>query len=103
MKISYGSKEGVLTLKLSGELDHHGAKSSISEITNKIESILPRECTLDLSGVTFMDSSGIAVILNTYRRMKEIDGTLSVVNIPLQASRVLKAAGIGNIVGLAGK
>ena len=98
MKLTYISNEEKLVLRISGEIDHHGAKNAISEINEKIESIMPRECTLDLSGVTFMDSSGIAVILIAHRRISEIGGRLVIKNIPPQARRVLKASGIGKTV-----
>ena len=47
-----------------------------------------------------MDSSGIAVVLRAKRRMEALSGTLVVVNIPRQASRVLETAGLGKYVDL---
>ena len=53
---------------------------------------------LDLSGVTFMDSSGIAVLLRAQRQMGQHGGTLRAANIPAQARRVLDAAGVGRLI-----
>ena len=53
---------------------------------------------MDLSGVTFMDSSGIALILRTQQKMQLLDGSMLVCNVPSQARRVLDAAGIGRLV-----
>ena len=53
---------------------------------------------LDMGGVTFMDSSGIALILRAQQRMQLLDGSLLVCNVPAQAKRVLDAAGIGRLV-----
>lgn len=89
-----------LLLSISGELDHHGARAAMSAISARIDVALPAECVLDMSGVTFMDSSGIAVILKTQRRMAELSGSFSVENVPPQAMRVLDAAGIGRIVSI---
>lgn len=89
-----------LLLSMSGELDHHGAKEAMSAITARIDVALPAECVLDMSGITFMDSSGIAVILKTQRRMAELSGSFFVENVPPQAMRVLDAAGIGRIVNI---
>ena len=86
-----------LTIELSGEIDHHGARGLISGIGAKLETYLPVACSLDFRGVTFMDSSGIAVVLNTARRMKELGGTLELTNLPPQACRVLTAANIEKI------
>ena len=52
----------------------------------------------ELAGVTFMDSSGIALILRAQQRMQLLDGSLLVRNVPQQARRVLDAAGIGRLV-----
>ena len=53
---------------------------------------------LDLSGLTFTDSSGIAVILRTYRRMSQLRGGMTVVHAPDQARRVFRAAGLEKLV-----
>ena len=53
---------------------------------------------LDLAGVTFMDSSGIALILRAQQRMQLLDGSVLVCNVPAQARRVLDAAGVGRLV-----
>ena len=63
-----------------------------------IDAALPRKLVMDLSGVTFMDSSGIALILRAQQRMQLLDGSILVCNVPQQARRVLDAAGIGRLV-----
>lgn len=100
MKVSVETKGGVMYLYLSGELDHRGALQAMSVISGRIDLSLPRKCVLDMGKVTFMDSSGIAVILKTQRYIAEIDGVFSVQNVPSQAMRVLDAAGIGRIVNI---
>ena len=57
-------QDGTLTVILTGEIDHHCAKQYIQAITAKIEAYNPRLCILDFHDVTFMDSSGIAVVIN---------------------------------------
>ena len=89
-----------LTARISGEVDHHGAREIMEELDREIDAALPGRLALDLSGVTFMDSSGIAVVLRAKRRMEALSGTLVVVNIPRQASRVLETAGLGRYVDL---
>ena len=62
------------------------------------DAALPRKLVLDLSGVTFMDSSGIAVILRARQKMQLLDGGLLVRGVPPQARRVLEAAGVNRLV-----
>lgn len=89
---------GELTIYLDGELDHHAAKKAISLIEEKIDAHLPHEIILDMKGLTFMDSSGIAVVLKTYRRMNEIGGVVRVENVGKQPRRVLDASGVERII-----
>ena len=68
MPITVTSRDGVLTIALSGEIDHQVARDMMDAITDAIAERLPARLVLDLSGVTFMDSSGIAVLLRARRQ-----------------------------------
>ena len=98
MEINAKSTGRKLLLELSGELDHQGAAQSIRELELALVAALPLHLALDLSGVTFMDSSGIALILRARRRMRTLGGSLLVCRVPQQARRVLDAAGIDRVV-----
>ena len=69
-------EEGRLTVALTGEIDHHCAKSYIQAIAAKIEAYTPEVCVLDFQDVSFVDSSGIAVVINALRCMTQIEGKL---------------------------
>ena len=98
MEMQVKSADRNLLLELSGELDHHGARNALRELELAVDAALPRLLVLDLTGVTFMDSSGIALILRAQQRMQLLDGSVLVRNVPPQARRVLDAAGIGRLV-----
>ncbi len=89
-----------LTIALTGEIDHHSAREIMAVITARIDAYIPTICTLDFQDVTFMDSSGIAVVIHSLRAMRELEGTLLLENIPAQPLKVLKAAGIGKLTKL---
>ena len=76
------------------------ARAAMDEIEMRIDLGLPRECVIDMSELSFMDSSGIAVVLRAYKRMREINGVLCVDNVPPQPMRVLDAAGVNRLVGV---
>ena len=86
-----------LLLEFSGEMDHHGARNALKEVEIAIDAALPRSLILDFAGVTFMDSSGIALIL---RSLQLMEGSVVLRNVPEQARRVLDAAGIGRLVSI---
>jgi stage II sporulation protein AA (anti-sigma F factor antagonist) len=98
MELQATSADRNLLLELSGELDHHGARNTLREVEQAIDAALPRKLVMDFGGITFMDSSGIALILRAQQRMQLMDGSLLVRNVPPQAKRVLDAAGISRLV-----
>lgn len=100
MSVTCTGEDRVLRAAVAGEVDHHGARSIMEELSRQIDQALPRRLILDLGGVTFMDSSGIAVVLRAYRRLRELEGALELVNVPPQAGKVLRAAGVDKLLGL---
>ena len=91
-------ENGRLTVVLSGEIDHHCAKKYIQAIAAKIEAYTPEICILDFEEVTFMDSSGIAVVINALREITQIEGQLLLTGISQQPMRVFRASGIDKLV-----
>ena len=98
MKIFTTENNGCLKLSFTGELDHHGAKPAMKTIDGLIDESLPRNLIMDLSELSFMDSSGIALILRVSRRMSDIGGKAWVENPLGQPLRVLNASGIDRVV-----
>ena len=86
--------DGILTAYIEGEIDHHSAPSIREEIDKKIIEDKPSVIRLDYSGVTFMDSSGIGLIMGRYKLIKLYSGELEVVNIPKNMEKVVKLSGI---------
>ena len=103
MNISTAFSAGRLTVYLTGELDHHAARCAIHTIDELLDEYLPRDCALDMSGLSFMDSSGIAVILKADRRLKETGGRLFIDCPQSQPLKVLEAAGIVRVVEILSK
>jgi stage II sporulation protein AA (anti-sigma F factor antagonist) len=98
MTVGASYDNGILRVFFTGELDHHAAKKTVDFIEKKIDAHLPRELILDMKDLSFMDSSGIAVILKSYRRMKEVGGEMHVENVSKQPLRVLNASSVERIV-----
>ena len=98
MKIVKRYDNGKLTIFLYGELDHHAARSAMKAISDLIDRELPRRVVLDFGGLSFMDSSGIALILKAKRIMELRFGELWVEHPNRQVLRVLEASGIGELV-----
>ena len=93
-------QDKTLTIALTGEIDHHCAKQYIQSISSKVEAYTPQVCILDFQEVTFMDSSGIAVVINTLRNMTKIDGKLEISGLGQQPMKVFHASGIDKLVNI---
>ena len=98
MYITSFLQDGQLTIALTGEIDHHCAKGYIQAICAKIEAYTPQLCILDFGEVSFVDSSGIAVVINALRYMTQIEGRLVLTGITDQPMRVFRASGIDKLV-----
>lgn len=103
MKILTSYGEGRLTVYLTGELDHHSAKECVTGIADSIDTYLPSELVLDMSELSFMDSSGIAVIVKTNRKITACGGRMLIENPAAQPYKVLDAAGMARIVPIFAK
>ena len=98
MQLTSFLQDGRLTIALTGEIDHHRAKGYIAAITGKIEAYNPNVCILDFHDVTFMDSSGIAVVINALRCMAKIEGKLLLSDLGAQPLKVFRTSGIDKLV-----
>ena len=85
----------------SGEVKVLGVDNTTAEFRNvreEVDTVLPRKLTVDCGRVTFMDSSGIAVLLRLWQRMEALGGTLRVTGLREQPARVLRAAGLERLI-----
>ena len=98
MKLQINKEPRSLEVLLQGELDHHGAKGLLQQLDREIDAELPLYLTLDFKEVSFMDSSGIAVVIRCLQRMKELGGSVKLCRMPQQVRRVFEAAGVQRLV-----
>lgn len=98
MKLYAHETNGTLRLVFAGELDHHNARGVMKNIEDLVDEHCPRVCIADLGELSFMDSSGIAVILKINKLMQDTGGRAWVENPDGQPLRVLDASGIDRVV-----
>lgn len=99
MKSEYESASGILTVYPEWELDQQNAKELRTEIDRMIQKYKRANVLiLDLSFVTFMDSSAIGVILIEYKNMRSKNGRLVIRNEHKNIERILRIAGIYKLI-----
>ncbi len=98
LSAKYDIDKSTLKITLTGEIDHHTAKSVRAEIDEQIYLHAGKTVLIDLKGVAFMDSSGLGLILGRYTHVKDAGGTLKVLNPTGSAKRVLTLAGAEKLI-----
>lgn len=98
MFIGFNKEKGKLIVYLEGELDHHSAEEVRSKIDNKIDSNKEKSIILDFSKVSFMDSSGIGVVIGRYKKLGTKGGNISIVNPTNNVSRIFQLSGLFKII-----
>lgn len=97
MEVKITVNDGLMVAKLSGEIDHHMAPKIREEIDSRIDSARPKSLILDYAEVSFMDSSGIGLVMGRYKQMKEINGNLKLRNTSQHITKVMKLAGLDRL------
>ena len=97
MQLAKKKNGSLLTVALSGELDHHNAASVREELDRLIAGGIT-VLTLDMSGVTFMDSSGIGLMIGRYKAMARRGGSVAVKPGGRQADRLMELSGLYQIL-----
>lgn len=84
----------VVTARLDGELDHHAAASIREEIDKSIDENRPTLVIIDFRDLTFMDSSGIGLVMGRYKKTREIGAELHITNTSPQIYKVMRLSGL---------
>lgn len=98
MGVQINSSNGVLTAYISGEIDHHSAPALRGKIDEVIRSTRPREVRLDFYNVTFMDSSGVGLVMGRYRMVRDYGGHVQVMNLSDSAYKVMNLSGLSKLM-----
>ena len=97
MAVEIQIKEDVVRAYLSGEIDNHSAAQIRETIDESIIQAAPAELILDFARVTFMDSSGIGLVMGRFRLMQETGGKVILQNLPAPLRKVMKLAGLDKL------
>ncbi len=97
MPVRIENQDGIITAFIMGDIDHHSAKEIRETIDFSLESSLPEILVLDFKDVTFMDSSGIGLVMGRYKLMQSMDGELRIQNVSSHMKNVMRLAGLDKL------
>lgn len=88
----------ILIVGFDGDTDHHSTKTIRSEIDEQYAAAGVRDIILDFSKVSFVDSSGIAVVMGRYNMVKKMNGNIAICGCSEYMRNILFMSGIFTIV-----
>ena len=100
MQIDFSSEGTCLTAYFSGELDHHSGAEAREKTDTMLSLGIYNQLIFDFTGLTFMDSSGIAVIMGRVSRLSALGGKVTVITSDSKITRILKLSGVDKYVEL---
>lgn len=98
MKVKISYKGNTLIAGIIGELDHHSAEYVREKIDSELIKATTKNVIFDFSRVTFMDSSGIGVIMGRFKNVSKLNGKLSVTNVNPQLMRIFEMSGLLKVI-----
>ncbi|MCH5350376.1 MAG: STAS domain-containing protein [Clostridiales bacterium] len=102
MKIDHNLSADELIIKLAGELDEKSGPLVRMTLDSLIDSAKFKRIRIDMSKLSFMDSTGIGVLIGRYKRLKPRGVPIILQSPTPTVDRVLKLSGIYNIMIKAG-
>ncbi|MBU5591050.1 anti-sigma F factor antagonist [Clostridium sp. MSJ-4] len=98
MYLKFDKQEDKLIVSLMGELDHHSAEEVRAKIDDRLDRDKINRLVMDFSGVTFMDSSGIGVVIGRYKKLLARNGEICVVEVKDRVKKVFELSGMFKII-----
>lgn len=104
MNISIETKEEnhLTTVEINGEIDAYTApklRESLFRLTEKKESVI----IINLSGVTYMDSTGLGVFVGVFKNIRSNNGQLRLLGLSNRLMRLFEITGLSNIMDVTSK
>ena len=87
-----------LVVSIGGEIDHHSAITMRRDVDNIIWNRTPTHLILEMSGIEFMDSSGLGLIMGRYALMKKLGGELTLRKPNPRIAKIFALAGMERMV-----
>lgn len=95
---SYAIIDNYLCIKMPREVDHHGAARIREEADRLLLDEKVRNIVFDFEDTTFMDSSGIGIIIGRYRKISSLGGRVYAIHADDRIRRILSTSGMSSVI-----
>ncbi|GLC28658.1 anti-sigma F factor antagonist [Clostridium omnivorum] len=100
MYLKFENEKDTLIVYLMGELDHHSAEEVRTKIDDRLDRSGITKLIMDFTNVTFMDSSGIGVVIGRFKKLSLKKGEVCIANVNSSVKRVFELSGMFKIIKL---
>lgn len=98
MESNYYEEKQMLVLKITNEIDDCSVQKIRRKADNEIKRYMPKKIVFDFSGVTFMDSAGIGMIIGRYKMALMIGGSLQLANLTSSVRKIFEMSGVLKLI-----
>ena len=101
MNVEYiDTENNAFNIKITGEMDANGCSASqiAGDLENLLEQATGQHISLDIGNVTFLDSSGVGVIVFLFKRLKSSGGSLEIINANGQPKDLITLLRVDNVI-----
>ena len=98
MEIKYIEQQKMLIFKITEEIDEFKAKDIRRKADYEIERYMPKRVIFDFSRVSFMDSSGIGMIIGRYKQAAMLGGRTEMINLNPSVRKIFEMSGVLRLI-----
>lgn len=98
MNINYNNSNGEGIITLEGEMDARGCSDIRRQLEDYADTYPHHRVSLDMSNISYLDSSGISVIVLLYKQLNASGGAMKIVGVQGQPRQLLELLRIGNAI-----
>lgn len=91
-------KDDLLKINLDGEIDHHRSMEIKDEVDYQIVKHKIKKVLFNFKNVSFMDSSGVGMIIGRYKILDKLGGKVGVVNLTPRVTKIFEMSGLFSII-----
>ena len=100
MEIAFKKKNKTILIRVVGEIDHHTAKELRIKTENALSQMGGTNILFDFSDVTFMDSSGIGMLIGRYKQVQALGGRLAILSVNKTVTEIILLSGVNQLLPL---
>lgn len=98
LKVSMEMERNTLIVRLAGELDHHTSDQVREKIEAELDKGIINNLVFNLEELSFMDSSGLGMMLGRYKKVRQLDGKMSLCCLKPNVYKIFELSGMFKIL-----